>query len=245
MAFDDVYSRKTTEEEHRSGGNARATILPFFGFELGKRSSSRVDTYGGNIYVTQETANTYSVSKSATGLYNRYSYYLEWKRNKSAVTDHNLETKVQQWMKKNNYTDIWTTPYICPTLEDFHRMNGEGPKNKLFNVAIIVIIAISILLSIALGVVGICMSAMLPPAIGTYMPVIALAPLFDVPLLVALVGVLKYVHNRKHRNRPLKDRSQKYQDELRARYYKGMVLAFGQEIGEGMKALSMEREKAL
>ena len=71
-------------------------------------------------------------------------------------------------------------------------------------------------------------------------------------VLPAIVGIAlaiyllirKYRHNKAYRAMPLSQTSQKYQDALRKRYYKGLVLLFGQELGTAMQEFIIRRDNA-
>jgi hypothetical protein len=201
-----------------------------------------METYGGNTYVSKVGADTYKVSKSPTGLYGRSYYYKELVRDPNVLTDPNLENQVQSWMRRNNYNDIWTTPYISPDLEDFHQVNGEGPKNSLFNVLALLAAIAGIGLMIAMFPIMNWLRSLLPEVIYLPPQLPVMPAVGGVGLAVALL-ILKYQHNKKYRNLPLSQMSQKYQDALRARYYKGLCLLFGQELGTAMRDFIIWREQ--
>ena len=242
MAFDDSYRRVISDSEYIRDRDPRRTILPFFGFKLEKEVESSLSTYGGNTYVTQVSNNTFEVSKSDKGLYIKNKHYEKFCRAKPVFTDYELEYKVQQWLKKNGIQDIWASPYISPSVEDFHQVNGWGPLNSLFNILAIATLVIGILLSIVIAIFAGPILSILPEFMQDLKMQLIVTPFSGCVPAAFLLLIVKFLHNRSYRQRPLADRKQKYQDEIRARYYKGMVLLFGEEIGQGMKALSIARE---
>ena len=249
MAFDDSYKKYATESEYYdqtlSKKKPRTTILPFFGFAARVISESSISTYGGNLWVTQETANTYKVTKSATGIYNRTKYYWEFYRETPVFTDYELESKVQKWLKDNKYNDIWLTPYICPTLADFHEKYGEHPKKKLFNCLALFSVILGAILTGLLFINSDMIASLLPEFLSMLVHEIAIAPLSGGVLLSILLLIYNSKLNKKFRAVPLHMTDSKYQENLRSRYYSGMINLFGKEIGTQMQQLSMEREKHL
>ena len=243
MAFNDEYS-KPVPREATERLNQSSTILPFFGFELKADSQTSVDTYGGNTYVSKVGADTYKVSKSDIGFYNRTKYFLKWCRKQPTLTDFELETEFQEWLKKNQFNDIWTTPYVSPTADDYHRKNGYGPKNRVFLGAIIGVLIAGVILSVIAAIAGVLLFSTLPEFLQGFIPILALAPFSSGVEIAIILLILKFFYNKKHRAQPLSSRDQKYQDELRDKYYKGLVNVFGEELGNKMKNLSIQREQA-
>lgn len=249
MFFDDSYKKYVTQSEcydqKLSNKKPRTTILPFFGFALRGISQSSISTYGGNVYVTQETADTYKVTKSATGIYNRTKHYLEFYRETPVFTDYELESKVQKWLKDNKFNDIWQTPYICPTLADYHEVYGEHPKKKLLNRLALLSIILGAVLTGLLFINSDMVASLLPEFLSFLVREIAITPLSGGVLLAILLLIYKSMKNKEYRAVPLHMTDIKYQENLRSRYYSGMVNLFGKEIGTQMQKLSSEREKHL
>ena len=247
MSFSDEYSVSITESEYKALGNdpeVRSTILPFFGFTLRTDTQSRVDTYGGNIYATQTGADSFRLDRSPTGVYNRFSYSKVFRREQSALTDRDLETKVQAWLKANGFDDIWNTPYICPTAEAFHRLYGDGPSSALYTFLAAFFGIVGLLLTLVLALNHAWLASLLPESMSFLTMQITLSPLTDGLFLAVLLLFFRHQHNKKHRARPLAERNAAYQKALRARYYKGMAKLFGKELGEAMKQFSIRREEA-
>jgi len=249
MAFDDSYKKYATESEYYdqtlSKKKPRTTILPFFGFAIRVISQSSISTYGGNLWVTQETADTYKVTKSATGIYNRTKYYWEFYREMPVFTDYELESKVQKWLKDNKFNDIWQTPYICPTLTDFHEVFGEHPKKKLFNWLALLSIILGAMLTGLLFINSDMIASLLPEVLSVLVHEIAITPLSGGVMLAILLLFYKSIKNKKYRAVPFHMTDSKYQENLRSRYYSEMIKLFGTEIGTQMQQLSSEREKNL
>ena len=243
MAFNDEYS-KPVSREATARLNQSSTILPFFGFELQSDTQTSIDTYGGNTYVSKVGTDTYKVSKSDIGFYNRTQHFLKWCRKQPILTDFELETEIQGWMKKNQFNDIWTTPYISPTADDYHRKNGYGPKNQVFLGAIIAILIVGTILSVMAAIAGVLLFSFVPEILQVFIPILALSPFASGVEIAIILLILKFFYNKKHRARPLSSRDQKYQDALRKQYYKGLVNVFGEELGNKMKNFSIQREQA-
>lgn len=245
MAFEEYYRAPITQREYYDfdGKTPRATILPFFGYKLRTDSKHTTETYGGNTYITKVGADTYKVSQSPTGIYGRSHYYKELRRDPNVLTDPNLENQVQSWLKKNKYNDIWMTPYISPDLEDFHHVNGEGPKNSLFNIFAAILALAGIALAIAMFLMGDLIRSFLPNAIDFLSLQLSVLPAAGGIGLAVVMLVMKYQHNKAYRALPLSQTPQKYQDALRQRYYKGLVLLFGQELGTNMRDFIIRRDQ--
>lgn len=245
MAFDEYYRAPITQSEYYNldGKTPRATILPFFGFQLRTTISHTTETYGGNTYVTKVGTDTYKVSQSPTGLYSRGHYYKELRRDPNVLTDPKLETQVQDWLKKNKFNDIWMTPYISPNLEDFHHVNGEGPKNALFNVLALLCALVGIGLTAALFLMGDLVRSLPSDTMDFSTLQLSVLPAVGGVGLAIFMLVKKYQHNKAARALPLSQTSQKYQDALRKRYYKGLVLLFGQELGTKMQEFIVRRDQ--
>lgn len=236
MRFENSYRAKIDDREYYDfeGKTPRATILPFFGFKMKIVSESHTYDYGGNTYVTKVATDTYKVSKSSTRFGTKTTYYKEFYRDLSEFSDPDLETQFQSWMKQNNIKDIWATPYICPNLEEFHKINGEGPKNGIYNALTV----FAILLATAGCLITAIMCLMGNMAVG-------------LPLLLTFCGlglasfmiVLKLRHNKTYRELPLDQTDKKYQDALRARYYKGLTLLLGNDLGNAMRDFIIQREQ--
>lgn len=242
MAFENEYKRGATATERVEDHNKK-TILPFFGFELVAHSESSLETYGGNTYVTQVGTDTYKVSTSDKHLYTRTKHYLKWRRKTPVFTDYELESKVQKWLKENKFNDIWTTPYIAPTPEEYHQMNGYGPKDKAFRMGALGIFLLGVILTAALAVFGGPLFAALPEFLQGLKLQICAMPFMDCAFIALVLLYFKHQHNKKHRAKPMKEMSQHYQDEIRKQYYAFLVHMFGEDIGTGMKNLSIQREE--
>lgn len=246
MAFDNVYSTTTTESEYRRFDKEnRVTILPFFGFKPKTRTESKISTYGGNTYVTQVTRDTYKLEKSATGIYNRYTYYKEFVRDYDDVSDFELETKVQRWLKQNKYDNIWTTPYIASTTEIYHNLYGHGSASGFLGFVIIALIVIGALASAVLGIFSGSIFALLPEFLSQFKFQVCAAPFVTLSQLAVIIFIIRLIYNKVQRGKPLKNRSQKYKDKMRAAYHKFLIAYFGEEIGKDMAALAEKREKLL
>lgn len=247
--FDSKYSKKVFNHNEPHYYPENCTILPFFGYYARLNTVSYTDSYGGNYYVTEQGANTYKVTKSATHYYNRFEHYAEYTRSSGYAyyeprLDELEEKFYQEYIVKRG-VDVWYSPYISPTLEDYHKRCAE-PKNAKLLAALG---ALCIPLAIAsVVVIGIMLMDVIESIIPDFLPITS-THISTVPFVTLMgIGVLSLVKRsqsiKKLRAIPLENMSQEYQDALRKRYYKGMVSVYGKELGDILQQYAQLMESA-
>ena len=245
MAFEDRYSVGVTQDQAYSL-DPKTSILAFFGYKLKKDSDSTLSTYGGNTIVTQVSSDTYKVDKTPSGIYYKTSYKKVWERTQGAYVDYALEAKMQKWLKDNGFDDIFVTPYVAPSVEEYHQCNGHGPKSKFFGTLALIIVLICAVATTLLAINIDQIVSALPEFFADLKVQIAMAPMVvGVPTAIVFL-VIRAIHNKIARNNPLSERSKNYQEKMQKAYFESMVNLFGKELGEEMQAfvLAKETEKA-
>ncbi len=251
--FDSKYSKQVFNRNEPHYYPEKCTILPFFGYHARLNSVSYTDSYGGDYYVTAQGANTYKVTKSATHYYNRYKDYAEYTRGSGYAyyeprLDELEEKFYQEYIVKRG-VDVWYSPYISPTLEDYHKRYAK-PKNANF---LAVLGALCIPLAIAsVIVIGIMLMGVIESIIPDFLPITS-THISTIPFVILMgIGVLSLVKRsqsiKQLRAIPLENMSQEYQADLRKHYYKSMISTYGKDLGrilqEYSKLMESARDKA-
>lgn len=248
--FEGKYSKKVLDHNDPFYYPENRTILPFFGYDARLETNFYTDSYGGNYYVTEQGANTYKVTKSATHYYNRQEHYAEYKRGLDNYAhyeprlDELEEEFYQQYIVKDG-VDIWYSPYIAPTLEDFHKRFAK-PKNAGLLAALG---AVCIILAVAsVIVIGIVLMDVIESMLPSFLPITS-THVASVPFVILMViGVLSLVKRHKDikelRATPYEEMPREYKDALLKRYFKVMKSAYRGRLGEILQEYYLLRESA-
>ena len=248
--FDAKYSRKVLDHNDLFYYPKNRTILPFFGYNARLETKFYTDSYGGDYYVTEQGANTYKVTKSATHYYDRKEYYAEYERGLDNYAhyeprlDELEEEFYQQYIVKHG-VDVWYSPYIAPTLEDFHKRFAK-PKNAGLLAALG---ALCIPLAVAsIIVIGIVLMDAIESILPSFLPVSS-TQVASVPFVILMgIGVMSLVKRHKDikelRATPYEGMSKEYKDALLKRYFKVMKSTYTGRLGEILQEYYWLRENA-
>ena len=247
--FEAKYSKQVFNEYEPLYHPENCTILPFFGYYARLNSVGYQDTYGGNYTVTQQSRDTYKVTKSAQYSYTRYNHYAEYTRSDGfsyyEPKLNQLEEEFYQRYIVDRKVDIWYSPYISPSLEDFHKRNGLTKTSGLLGILGGLCIPLAVASIILIGLVfGDTIRNMLPAFLPIEPVKIAAVP-FVVLMAIGVMSLIKRNKDVKElRSTPLDKMPNEYKDALQKRYFKGMKLTYGDKLGGILQEYYLLQESA-
>lgn len=248
--FEQKYSKQVWNDNEPLYHPGNCTILPFFGYHARLNSVGYQDSYGGNYTVTAQGNNTYKVSKSREYFYTRYNHYAEYERgeNLSAYEPklNQLEEEFYDRYIKKGGVDIWYSPYISPTLEDFHKKKAKLKNSGLLAALGAICIPLAVASIILIGIVfADAVQSLLPEFLPIEPVQIAAAPF----VVLMGIGVLSLIKRHKDikelRAKPYEQMPKEYKNDLRTKYFKYMKSTYRGRLGEILQEYYLLRESAL
>ena len=248
--FDQKYSKQVFNDNEPLYSPQNCTILPFFGYHARLNSVSYQDSYGGNITIKQENRNTYKVSKSTEYFYDRYNHYAEYERgeNLSAYEPklNQLEEEFYDRYIKKGGVDIWYSPYISPTLEDFHKKKAKTKMSGLLAALGAICIPLAVASIILIGIVfADAIKSLLPDFLPIEPVQIAAIPFVALMAIGVLSLIKRRVDIKELRAAPYERMPREYKETLRKQYFNYMKSTYAGRLGEILQEYYLLRESAL